>query len=268
MDVCKHVNKRINEDDILALAAQLSYGLILSFFPFLIFLLSLIGYTSIEAKDIILVLSKVLPKEAFSFVDNIIVDLTTKKRVGLLSFGVLVTLWTASAGFRGIIKGLNKAYDEKEKRSFLKRTFLSFIFTLSLAFMIFIVTVFFVFGEVNGKMLYSKYGFNNFYFFWKYFRLTLILLILTWVFTLLYKYTPSRKLRTKEVLPGSIFTTISFGITSYIFSFYVNNFGNYSKLYGGIGAIIILMTWIYLFSVILLLGGELNASIIYVKTNQ
>lgn len=85
---------------------------------------------------------------------------------------------------------------------------------------------------------------------------------------MLYKYTPSRKLRTKEVLPGSIFTTISFGITSFIFSFYVNNFGNYSKLYGGIGAIIILMTWIYLFSVILLLGGELNASIIYVKNQS
>lgn len=266
--VLKNIFFRINDDDILALAAQLAYSLVLAFFPFLIFLLTLVGYSNVQAEDVIIGLSKILPREAFSLVEKTIIDLTVNKSMGLLSFGLLITLWTASSGFSAIIKGLNKAYDEKEKRSFLKVSILCFFFALAVALIILLAVVLFVFGEVNGKILSNGFGVKNFFIIWNALRYILALVIMTCIFMLLYKYTPSRRLGLKEVFPGSIFTTVAFIITSLLFSFYVNNFGNYSKLYGSIGAVIMLMTWVYLLSLILLLGGELNASIIYEKKKQ
>lgn len=266
--VLKNVLYRINDDDIFALAAQLAYSLILAFFPFLIFLLTLVGYSKIEAEDVIIGLSKILPKEAFNLVERTITDLTVNKSIGLLSFGLIVALWTASSGFSAIIKGLNKAYDEKENRSYIKVSILCLFFALAVAVIIFLAVALFIFGEINGKILYKTFGLKNFIIIWNYLRYILSLVILTCIFMLLYKFTPSRRLRIKEVLPGSIFTTVAFIITSILFSFYVNNFGNYSRLYGSIGAVIMLMTWIYLLSLILLLGGELNASIVYEKKKQ
>lgn len=266
--VLKNIFFRINDDDVLALAAQLAYSLVLSLFPFLIFLLTLVGYSNVKAEDVIIGLSKLLPREAFSLVEKTIIDLTVNKSMGLLSIGLLIALWAASSGFSAIIKGLNKAYDEKEKRSFLKVSILCFFFALALALIILISVVLFVFGEVNGKILSNSLGFKNFFIIWNALRYILALVIMTFIFMLLYKYTPSRRLRIKEVLPGSIFTTVAFILTSLLFSFYVNNFANYSKLYGSIGAVIMLMTWVYLLSLILLLGGELNASIIYEKKKK
>ena len=85
---------------------------------------------------------------------------------------------------------------------------------------------------------------------------------MTFVFSLLYRFTPNNPPSLKEVIPGAIFTTFGWIMVSLLFSLYVNNFSNYSNMYGGIGGIIILLIWLYWISVIILLGGELNASLI------
>ena len=264
-NVIKNIIFRFNDDDVMALSAQLAYSLILAFFPFLIFLSTLIGYSNLNSTEIIGGLSRILPTEAFKLVERTLKDIMVNKSIGLLSFGIIVSIWTASSGFNAVIKGLNKAYDEPEKRSFFKVQLVAVLFTIAVAFIIFISVLLLIFGEINGKLISRKIGLGNFYRFWNLLRYVGVLLIMTLIFIILYKFTPSRKLTFKEVLPGAIFTTAFWVISSLIFSFYVNNFGNYSRLYGSLGAVIILITWLFLISLILLLGGELNASIIYEK---
>jgi len=98
---------------------------------------------------------------------------------------------------------------------------------------------------------------------WDVFRYFIILCVMVLIFAALYRYTPSKRLSWREVFPGSVFATIGWVIVSVGFSFYVNNFGNYSRLYGSIGAVIILLTWLFLTSIIIILGGEVNATLAF-----
>ena len=98
---------------------------------------------------------------------------------------------------------------------------------------------------------------------WNMFRYIVMATFMIAAFTFIYQYTPNRRLKFRDVLPGSLFSTAGWIIISIGFSFYVDNFANYSNLYGGIAAIFILMMWIYLSSIILLIGGEINATLAY-----
>lgn len=260
----KHIIKRIIDDEVPALASELSYSLILSFFPFLIFLMTLIGYLSLDTQLIMLELSKVLPDGAYKLVHDTILEVLEGRNGRLLSLGFIISIWTSSTGFRGVIRGLNKAYDEKEKRSLLKVIIISILCTIGLTFIIVVTLFLLVFGEVFGRFLIEKLvASDSFIFLWNIVRYIIILASMIFVFALLYRYTPSKRLRWREVIPGSIFSTIGWIVVSIGFSFYVNNFGNYSRLYGSIGAVIILLTWLYLTSIIIMVGGELNAALAF-----
>jgi len=144
----KGLIKRIIDDEIFALASQLSYSLLLAFFPFLIFLMTLIGFSSINSELVLSELSNILPTSAYELVRNTVVEILETRNTNLLSFGIILTLWTASSGFRSVIKGINKAYDEKEKRSLFKVIGISIISTLGLGFLIIITILLLVFGQM------------------------------------------------------------------------------------------------------------------------
>lgn len=260
----KNLVFRFNDDDILALASMLSYSLILSLFPFLIFLMTLAGYSNLNSDYLILQLKPVLPDSAYALVSASIREILSIKNGSLLSLSFIFMIFSASSGFRAVIKGLNKAYDEEEHRSFIKIQVLSISCTFGLTAII-IITIFLL---VFGQIITSKLAFIRNYSYaamvlWNSLRYLIILSSMLFVFACLYRYTPCRKLKWSEVVPGSIFSTIGWIIVSVGFSFYVNNFGNYSKVYGSIGAVIVLMTWVFLSSIIIILGGELNATIAF-----
>ena len=261
----KNLFYRFRDDDVMALAAQLSYSLLISFFPFLIFLMTLIGFSPIKSADVLVGLNQTLPPTIYQMISNIVIEVVDTKNSNLLSLSLVVTIWTASTGFKAVIKGLNKAYDETEKRSILRLEVTAFLCTLALTTVIILSIILLVLGELigNGIAQYVLIHPEDFLALWDVFRYFIILCVMVLIFAALYRYTPSRRLSWREVFPGSVFATIGWVIVSVGFSFYVNNFGNYSRLYGSIGAVIILLTWLFLTSIIIILGGEVNATLAF-----
>jgi membrane protein len=252
--------KKLIEDDIFALSSQLAYSLLLSFFPFLIFLITIVSYSNIKVEYIMNNIKTFVPNEVYGLVNRTIMEVMNKRNGRLLSLSLVLTIWSASSGFNAVIKGLNKAYDEKESRNIIISQIISIVFTLALVTIIILAIFLLVFGEKTGYMVAKWFGLSNaFYLFWHASRYILIIIIMTFVFSLLYIYAPCKKHSLKKVLPGAIFSSIGWVLTSLCFSFYINNFSNYSKLYGSIGAVIILMLWLLISSFIIILGGEINS---------
>ena len=251
---------KVNNDDIFALGAQLAYYLILSFFPFLIFLMTLVGFSKLNSADILDGLRTILPNNVFQLVDTTVVEIVDTQNAGLLGASIVLTMWSASSGFRAVIKGVNKAYDIEEHRSFIKRAFIAIFFTLALALIIMLALALLVFGELIGKYLISILPFHNIItIIWNVSRYIVVVLIMSWIFAGIYRYTPAKKIPWREVFPGAIVSTLGWIIVSLAFSYYINNIANYSRLYGSVGAVFILMTWLYITSMILILGAEINS---------
>lgn len=251
---------RFIEDDVLALASQLAYSLIFSFFPFLIFIISIIGYSDISSSNILSSLSYILPENILQLIKTTIIRITDTRDIKLLFSSLALTIWSSSGGFHSVIKGLNKAYNKKESRSVLKIYAISMVCTLGITVIIIITILLLVFGRIIGSFLAFNLGFSKeFNFMWNIFRYLMILFSTIFIFSAVYRYTPNIKLRWREVMPGAFFSTVGIVIASMGFAFYVNNFANYSIIYGSIGAAIMLMTWLFILSVITILGGEINS---------
>ncbi|MEW8955356.1 YihY/virulence factor BrkB family protein [Clostridium sp.] len=252
--------KKLSNDDIFPLASQLAYSLIVAFFPFLIFLMTLIGYLNLDPKAVLDTLNRLLPTIAYDLIEETVKGILINQHGSILSISLILTIWTASSGFRAIIRGLNKAYDTEESRGLINRYILSIIFTFAISFIVVSALVLLVFGRILEKHLFRITGYNLLFLqIWQFLRYGVVVFIMVFVFILLYVFTPCKRQKWINVLPGAVFTTIGWIITSLGFSFYVNNFANYSRVYGGIGAVVVLMTWLYLSSLIILLGGEVNA---------
>lgn len=261
-EIIKKLYERFNDDEVPALASQLAYSLITSFFPFLIFLMAVVGFSSLKSTDVLQQLNNVLPESAYKLVSKTIKNLIEAKQTNLLSFGFIFTIWSAASGLQAIINGLNKAYDEKETRSFIKIAIISILFTFILIMLIILLISFLVFGQIIGKEVTEWYGYPEIVLtLWNIVRYMIIIATLLILLSLMYRYMPCKKLSLKETLPGACFSTVAWIIASMAFAFYVNNFGNYSVAYGSVGAIFILLTWLYLISIIIIIGGELNATL-------
>ncbi len=153
---------KIKNDDIFALGAQLAYYLMLSFFPFLIFLMTIVGFSKLNSADILGGLKAILPNNVFSLIDAIVVELVDNQYAGLLGASLALTMWSASSGFRAVIKGLNKAYNINDKRSFIKRAFIAIVFTMALVLIIMLTLTMLVFGELIGEYIISIIPFKGF----------------------------------------------------------------------------------------------------------
>ncbi|MDV4152604.1 YihY/virulence factor BrkB family protein [Clostridium sp. AL.422] len=251
---------KVRNDDIFALGAQLAYYLMLSFFPFLIFLMTVVGFSRLNSADILDGLRAILPNNVFSLIDVTVVELVENQYAGLLGASIALTVWSASSGFRAVIKGLNKAYNIKDTRSFIKRAFVAIIFTMALVLVIMVTLAMLVFGEVIGEYIISIVPFEDFITrLWNISRFIIVILIMIFIFASIYRYAPAKKISWREVYPGAIVSTLGWIVVSLGFSYYINNIANYSRLYGSIGAVFVLMTWLYITSLMLIVGAEFNS---------
>lgn len=254
---------RINRADILGMGAQLAYFFLLSIFPLLIFMVTLLPYLKLQQHQVFAFLAEIMPAEVFSLTENIIADALTTPNSGLLSIGVIGTIWSASRGVNALIKGLNRAYDVEGKASFINR-FWSLIFTVSLVIIIFIALVLPVFGQQLGNLLFSYLGIeSSFESIWTFIRWVTPVALIISVVSIMYWIVPNTdpRLTFSSIMPGTIFATVGWVVLTYGFSFFINNFSNYSATYGSIAGVIVLMLWLYFTGIILILGGLLNAAI-------
>lgn len=263
---------RIEDDGVLAVGAQLTYSLILSVFPFIVVFLNIISYTPLVREDVLLNITQYLPLEAQNLVNGFASEIIKTSSQGLLSIAAIFGIWTASSGISAVMKAINKAYDTKDSRPFYKAKLLSIFFTILLLFSLTIVFMTLVFGEVLGNQLFSYVGLTDIFVgLWSIFRVLIPIVYMIFTFTMFYRFAPCTKnmedIKIKDSIVGAFFTTIGWLITSTIFSYYVNNFGRYTITYGSLGGIIILLIWLYLSSIIILLGGEINATIRYFRIN-
>ena len=261
--------KKIFKDDIIGNGAQLAYFLMLAFIPFLIFLITLIGKSRISSDDLLMFLSTIMPKTSFELIKTTIGTIIDTQRSDVMWGSIILAIWVSSSGFGAVIKGLNMSYDVQETRSYILRKFLSIVYTLLLAWTIAMTLLLFVFGGVIEKFiilkLHHQFLINIF---WYAGRYSIILIVMFIIFLFLYNVAPCKRLGWKEVMPGAIFTTIGWIVTSLIFTFYVNNFNNYARIYGGLSAVFAIMIWLFISSLTLLVGGELNAYIIEYKKKK
>jgi membrane protein len=256
----KDLVARTKDDDLAGLAAQLAYFFLLSVFPALFFIITLLGYLPIETQDVLEFLRQYAPDDAMELIETNVEKVVGKQNGGLLSFGLLGTLWAASNSINAIMNAFNRAYDIKETRPFYATRGLAILLTIGMVFVIMFALFIPVFGKVIGDAVFKTFGLpHNFLHIWSVIRLLLSFLVILVVFSFLYKFAPNRHLKPMEVISGALFATTGWMSVSYLFAYYVDNFGNYSNTYGSIGGIIILMLWFYLTGWVILLGGEINA---------
>ena len=263
----------ILEDEVSAVGGQLTYFLILSIFPFLIFFLNILSYTSIAQEEILDNLLIVLPLETQILLRGIAKEIVGYSSDTLLSIGIILALWTGSLGISSIMRAVNKAYDVEKKRPYWRLKGIAIIFTVALAIVLIIVLSMLVFGEVIGRKIFSAFGATHiFYHIWEFLRIIIPFLSMVIIFALLYRFSPTPveglEIKFRDTIPGALFAAIGWIIASMVFSFYVNNFGNYSKTYGSLGGIIILLVWLYISSITIILGGEVNGAYAFMKKNK
>jgi len=263
---------RFAKHNVVWSGASLTYFLILSLFPFLIVLLNILSYTSLVRERVVLDMLQFLPLDIQSIIEGFLNDLSSSSSQGLLSVAAFVGLWTASSGVKAIIKAINLAYDYAENRHFLKLRGLSVLFTIALLLMITLVMISLILGPVLGRMLFERFGYgDSFTSLWNYLRYIIPLIYMILIFALLYKFSPNigKNLRIpiREVLPGAVFTTIAWVSLSLLLSYYVSNFGKYAITYGSLGGVIVLLIWMYYSSIVIVLGGEINATLEDMRKN-
>ncbi|MFW2489356.1 YihY/virulence factor BrkB family protein [Clostridium chromiireducens] len=269
LDLLIHLIVKVKKDDVFALASQLAYYLVLSFFPFMLFLMTLIGFSNLSSGDILGQLSVMLPKSVIELTQSTIMEVFDNQYTGLLGISIVLMIWTSSSAFKAIIKSINKAYNFKENRSFIRLSFISMMGILALALTIMLALTMLVFGNVIGEYIRNIRPFYRIMLIiWNIFRYAFIFVIMIFIFVSIYRLAPAKKLRWKEVFPGSIFSTLGWVLVSFIFSFYIDNFSNYSRFYGSLGAVFILMSWLFLISVIFILGVEINFVIAEIKNRN
>ena len=265
----KQLYERFQADEVPALGAEFAYHLLLAFFPFLIFLVTVLTYTPLLQPQSLADVLQALPADAYAVVATTLNEIFVADRPNILSFSVILAVWSSSNGFMAIARGLNRAYDVKETRKFYTVRFMAILFTLLIAFSILLEMVAIVFGDMLIWELSAKLGWSTFGVALTHIlQLMLPVAILLGLFLLLYTIIPNRKLRIKEVLPGAAFTSVVWVVSSILFSTYVNNFANFARLYGSLGGVIVLMLWLYLSSMVMLIGSEINATLYFEKGRE
>lgn len=256
----KELIVKIKEMDISAAGSQLAFFFLLSLFPLLIFLFTLLPYLHLDQNEILLFIREYAPGSTASLIENTLKEVLENRNGGLLSVGILATIWSASKGMSALTKGLNLAYNVEDDRNFFFSKGMSILFTIMLIATVLVALVLPVFGEPIGKLVFSVFGLeDSFLTVWTSIRFLIPPVLIFVVFSLLYWLVPDIKLEYRSVIPGSLFATIGWIVTSLAFSFYISNFGSYANTYGSIGGIIVLIMWLYFSAIILMIGGEINA---------
>jgi len=254
--------RRCGEDDVSGNAAKLGFYFLLSLFPLLIFLTSMIGFLPGVQDSLFDGLGRVLPPEAMTLVRETLADVTSHRSGSVLSLGLIAALWSASSGVASLMDALNRAYGVAEKMPFWKRRLKAIALTLVAVLLVATGSLLIILGHRVGGWLEHAFGISG--------ALAFISTILGYCtgfglsllgIQALYYFGPHKKGGHKRVNPGALIAAIGIVIGSLLFSFYVRVGPSASATYGSLGAVVTLMLWLYIVGLMLLLGGEINSEL-------
>ena len=260
------------EDDVFGSAATLAYYFLLALFPLLIFLTSAIGFLPDVQDSILNVLARVAPQEAMKLVRDTLSDVVSHRSGGLLSLGLVASLWSASSGVASLMDALNIAYDLQETRPFWKRRLKAIALTLAMTLFVaggsFLIMIGHHLDEWVSSLLKVGTLLAQ--------ASTIIGYLAGVAFLLLgigalYYFGPDLQHERRPVKPGALFATSGIVIGSLLFSLYVRLGPSASATYGSLGGVVTLMLWLYLIGLVLLIGGEINSELgnpLVVKRNR
>ncbi len=260
LKIIRELYSRFRRHNISYTAGQIAYFFILSVFPFLIFVNALIASFDIPGNAAISFLEPFFPEQIVAFIAQYLEYINAQSGVSLLSFGIVLALFSASKSVRSLASAFNRAYDISQRRGFFAQVFFSmlFIFLFALIFLACVVLV--AFGNDFVSKLIADitlaFAFVDLFSVWRWITTAVILFF---TMSVIYKIIPSKKIEFSETIPGTLFSLAGFLLLTGGFSFYVNNIVSSSLFYGSVGAVMLLMLWMYFAGIILILGAELNS---------
>ncbi len=250
---------KLRDDSISAFAAQAAFFIILSFFPFVMFILTLLNYLPISAENLQNILSGIFPEMVDSILHNFFSELVEKASGAVLSVTVVTALWSASRGMLALVRGLNAVYQHKETRNYFFIRTVSVAYTLGFAILLIATMILLVFGNQLYELIMARLPFLS--------ELALVLMsmrslitmsILTVFFLLMYLVIPNRKSHILRELPGAILSAAGWLGFSFLFSYYIDHMSNLTYIYGSLTTLAICMLWLYFCMYILFIGAEIN----------
>ncbi len=271
-ELIKLLFSQIQKDDLSSKANDMAFNFLLSVFPGIIFLFTLIPYIPIPdmTAKVMGYLPGLMPQSLYDTVATTIYDIIAHPRSGLLSLGFILALYSAMNGVNSMMEAFNKCYHASEKRSFITKRLYALMLTIVLTFVLILSTILLLIGEVVLGFIISKGILYD--------HLSIILINITRYGTVIitlyisiaaiYRWGPSAGKHWHFLSYGAALATILIIIASTGFSYYLSNFATYNKLYGSIGTLIALMLWMMIISFVILIGFELNACIDFLKISN
>ena len=252
--------KKMQDDHIPAYSAQAAFFIIISFFPFIMLIISIIKYLPITESSMLLFFSRLFPSGVSSMVVSIVNNIyITDSSMTLISITAVSTLWSAGKGFLSIMTGLNKVFSIKETRGYLYLRVTSAFYTLIFAIMVIATMILFVFGNLLYIWIEKKVPIlADMALLIISVRTIIGLITLLIFFVLIYLFIPNRKAKVMEEIPGALICAAGWMGFSYAFSYYIDNFSNFSATYGSLTVIVLFMLWMYFLMYILFIGAQFN----------
>jgi membrane protein len=250
-------------DDMPTYAAALSYRVLFSIFPFLVFLTTLLGFVGLpQLFDWMREQAGyMLPSQAMELVNTVLSELQTPQG-GLMSIAIAIAVWSASAAVVETMNALNVAYDVKERRPAWKRTLVSILYTLALAILFGITAALMLTGPAVLGWIGQYVGLDAlFVAIWTWVRWPIAAFLLMVVAAIVYYAGPNLKQPFRLISPGAVLAVSVWIVASLAFAFYVQSFADYNKTYGSMGAVIVLLLYFFISAAVMLFGAEVNAVI-------
>jgi membrane protein len=257
----------INEDDVLGRAGQIAYGFLFAVFPLLVFLLAILGIVagphSAIQQHFVSELTDIMPPAAAQVVQHVIAEITRTSGGGKLSFGLVLTLLSATAAMTNVMDTLNAAYNVRETRSLLKFRALAVGLTVAIGILMLIAMTIVLYGNGIANWVGNLVGLGYVTtWIWKIVQWPIAVFFLLLSFALIYYFGPDVEFPVWHwISPGSVVGVFLWAVVSFGLRVYLHFFNSYSKTYGSLGAVMILLLWFYVTGIAILVGGEVNAEI-------
>lgn len=269
--------EEVNEKNISTFAAKAAYFIILSFIPFLILLMTLLQFTRFQQEDVMQLFHQTVPETIEPFINSIVSEIYEKSSTTVISISVVATMWTAGKGVTAVIQGLNSAYGLKETRNYFLQRVVGTLYTIMMILAVVLLLVLVVFGNKLQSFFAPHFPMINVLVISLLkFRFVIVLIVLTLLFTFMYVTMPNhKKLHGKKIKerfrahePGAVFTALAWGLFSFFFSIYVDQFSNMTYTYGSLTTIVVVMIWLYMCMYIMLIGAMMNGWYCNIKENM
>jgi membrane protein len=252
-----------------SIAGYFTYYILLSFFPFLIFIVAVISSTPLINQMQIQFNNNFVLSPINILIGDLLKEMTSEKNIGIISFSIVGTIWAASRSILAFMGGVNRIYSQKETRNIFILNIQSIIVTIVFVILLVAIIISGIFGDMLFVHLFKKVGLNYVYGNIKYLVNTAIPFILLFIVSMyIYKVSPNIKIKFKSILPGALFFSIGGILLSKGFAIYVNNFSNYTMIYGSLTGIIVFLFWLNILSNMLIIGVEINALLAEKKNKE